>query len=558
MITQLAKRSYLISFILLAFAFPVGAQSKAEFFHGDEVVANEVLVRFKGGELQAGFQRVHASDIDSIEPVGSGVVLKVHSSLRNVATLLHEMSMRGDVDYVEPNYIVHAVDTIPNDPLFGSLYGMTKISAPSAWDISTGSRASVVGVVDSGIDYTHADLGANVWSAPADFTVNVGGQIHCSAGSHGFNAINRTCDPLDDYSVSHGTHVSGTIGAIGNNGTGVVGVNWTASIMGLKFIDSSGSGQTSDAINAIEFAIQTKNYFGCCFGSGALVRVLSNSWGGTSFSQSLSDEISRANANGMLFVAAAGNASQNNDSNPFYPASYNLPNVIAVAATDSGDSLASFSDYGQNSVALGAPGVGILSTIIGGQYGYLDGTSMATPHVSGAAALVLSVCPATTANLKTVILNTVDPVPSLAGKTITGGRLNVNRASRSFPNCVPGTATVTITGSEQNVNWCASWGGTCYGPDSGTVGFTIQGNTYTTNYGSGDTQESVAFYLRGAINASPDVSASVNGNVITVTARLVGGDANYSFTTWMHSNASGASPSFFADPSDGALTAGIN
>src|SRR5205807_177978 len=252
------------------------------------------------------------------------------------------------------------------------------ISAVRAWDISVGSRSKVVAVIDTGIDYTHTDLSANVWSAPTAFSVTIGGvRYNCAASTHGFNAITNTCDPKDDN--QHGTHVSGTIGAVGNNSMGVTGVNWVASILGAKFLDSSGFGMTSNAINAIEFTVQAK----IALGSGANVRVLSNSWGGGAFSQALLDEINRANGYDMLFVAAAGNNSANNDSTPFYPANYSAPNVISVAATDNTDALASFSDYGLTTVHLGAPGVNVFSTFPNNSYAYDSGTSMATPHVSG-------------------------------------------------------------------------------------------------------------------------------------------------------------------------------
>jgi subtilisin family serine protease len=228
---------------------------------------------------------------------------------------------------------------------------------------------------------------------------------------------------MDDN--NHGTHVSGTIGAVGNNNVGVAGVNWTASIMGLKFLNRQGSGSTADAVDAIEFAIQAKQ----AFGAAANVRVLSNSWGGGGYSQALYDEINKAYSADMLFSAAAGNNGSNNDSAPSYPASYNLDNVVAVAATDSSDALASWSNYGSTSVDLAAPGVNVYSTLRGGGYGYMSGTSMATPHVSGVAALVLSACGGlATGDLKRVLLGYVDAVPGLAGKVATGGRLNADSA----------------------------------------------------------------------------------------------------------------------------------
>jgi len=409
----------IVAFMLVgcaAAAPPAGIET----YHGREVAANAVLVKFQAAmpdDVRIG------EDLDETELVGTAGVMRLHSRSRNTAALINSLSGRPDVAYVEPDYIVHAVETIPDDPRYGELWGLTKISAPLAWDSRTGSTANVAAVIDTGIDYTHPDLAANVWSAPYAYTVTIGGQsITCPAGSHGFNAITHTCNPMDDN--SHGTHVSGTIGAVGDNGIGVTGVNWKTKIIGAKFLNKRGSGSLSDAIEAIDFVIQTRN----TFGDDANVRVLSNSWAGGDFSQSLLDEINKANDNGMLFVAAAGNEGMNNDILPSFPSSYEAANVVAVAATDSTDSLAYFSNYGLKTVDLAAPGVSILSTVRGGGYATYSGTSMATPHVSGAALLVLSACDLDTVGLKDNILKNVDPVSSLAGKTNTSGRLNVYKA----------------------------------------------------------------------------------------------------------------------------------
>lgn len=400
----------------------VGLSAMAQPF--GPAAPREVLVKFRtpAQALGAIQQFARDEDLDMVKGVGGNDVLRLRSRSKDTDGMVGRLRGRADVLYAEPNYVVYAIAT-PPDPSYGSLWGMPKISAPQAWDISAGSRNNVVAVVDSGIDYNHPDLAANVWSAPTSFQVKIGGRtITCPAGSHGFNAVRETCDPMDDN--NHGTHVSGTIGAV-SNGIGVVGVNWTASIMGIKFLGASGSGYTSDAVDGIEFAIQAKqNPF-----LGANVRVLSNSWGGGGYSATLLAAITKANANGMLFVAAAGNDGRNNDTTPSYPASYNAPNVIAVAASDSNDALASWSNYG-TTVHLAAPGVGILSTIRNGKYASWGGTSMATPHVSGAAALVLSACSSlTTPDLKKALLvNTTDHPGTLS---LAGGRLNVFKAIQS-------------------------------------------------------------------------------------------------------------------------------
>jgi subtilisin family serine protease len=415
-----------------------------ELHEGHEVVSGEVLVKFRDAATAtlAAQEMGREVEAEDDEEIGDRRTRRIRSRVYDTATLLALTARRADVEYAEPNYIVHAYQLLPADPGFGLLWGMSNtgqsvmnvagalgadIGATQAWGTTTGSRQNVVAVIDTGIDYAHPDLAANVWSAPSAFTVNIGGvNISCPAGSHGFDAITNSCDPMDDN--GHGTHVSGTIGAASNS-VGVVGVNWNASLMGMKFLNAAGSGTVADAVKAIEFAIQVKNIFGL---SGGNVRVLSNSWGGGAFSQALSDAIAKAYANDMLFVAAAGNAWSNNDMTASYPSNY--PNVVAVAATDNNDMLPFWSNYGANTVALGAPGVNIYSTWRG-QYLYLSGTSMAAPHVSGVAALVLSapVCGSLgVAGLRDVLLNNTVPLPSLAGKTITGGRLS---AERAVANC---------------------------------------------------------------------------------------------------------------------------
>ena len=322
--------------LLMLFAFPLWAQHKTEFFRGQKVAAQEVLVKFRAVNAQNVAQVMSALDVDEVQGVGGIGVLLLRSRSKDVTTMVSELAGRDDVLYAEPNYIVTAID-IPNDLRFGELYGLQNtgqpilgrpgtpgadISAVPAWDITTGSQANVATVVDTGIDYNHPDLADNVWSAPTDFTVTIGDlTITCAAGTHGFNAITNLCDPMDDN--NHGTHVSGTIGAVGNNDFGVVGVNWTASIMGAKFPNAGGSGTTAGAINAIEFVVQAREAFADT--GAANVRVLSNSWGGGGFSQALLDEINRRTTAACCSSPPPATTAGTTMSFPFIPPTMTLP-----------------------------------------------------------------------------------------------------------------------------------------------------------------------------------------------------------------------------------------
>jgi subtilisin family serine protease len=318
------------------------------------------------------------------------------------------------------------------------------IGAEAAWNVTTGSRANIVAILDTGIDFNHPDLAANVFTAPRQFSVTINSlTLTCQPGTHGYNALNNSCAPLDDN--GHGTHVAGIIGAVGNNSVGVTGVNWTANLMPLKILAQDGTGTTTDAIKAIEFAIQAK----AALGADGNVRVLNASWGGVAYSQALEAEIQAANTADMLFVAAAGSNSNDNDVTPHYPASFPGSNVVSVAAVDNAGHLAWFTNYGTTSVDLGAPGSSTYSTLPNNNYGYLGGTSMSAPFVSGAAALVLSVCPSNTATLKSRLLSSVDPDASLAGKTVSGGRLNVGTAIQQCLQPVTAVAVTTNVPSPQ-------------------------------------------------------------------------------------------------------------
>lgn len=413
-----------------------------------ENAADGVLVKFQAGTSSRRIRRALSS-------AGCSQNTAFHTSL--VQGLVHAQITSGNsmqrtlgslrsnrfVEFAEPNYLLSA-QAIPNDPQFGALWGLDNtgqtgglpgadMDAPLAWDITVGSSNVIIAVVDSGVDYTHADVLSNVWINSGEIPSN--GIDDDNNGFvddvRGWDFANNDNDPLDDN--NHGTHVAGTIAAAGNNGVGITGVNWTAQIMPLKFLTAAGVGGTAAAIASIDYAVN----------NGA--RVINASWGGGPFSVAMFNAISAANNAGVLFIAAAGNLGRDTDVAPSYPASYNLPNIIAVAATDDADLLAGFSNFGANSVDLGAPGVGILSTIPGGAYLSLSGTSMATPQVSGVAGLVLAADPAlSVAALKAAILDGVDPVPALAGASVSGGRLN---AFGALGGVEPPPATVTVTPS---------------------------------------------------------------------------------------------------------------
>jgi subtilisin family serine protease len=363
------------------------------------------------------------------------------------------------VEYVEPNYVLTA-DVLPNDTRFGELYAMRNtgqtggtvgadIKAYLAWDQFTGDPNLKIGIIDTGVDYNHPDLAANIWTNPGEIPGNGidddgNGYID---DVHGYDFYNNDGDPFDDN--GHGSHCAGTIAGVGNNNLGVAGVCWAGKIVAIKFLSGGGSGSTDGAIRGIQYAIAVG------------VRLTSNSWGGGSFSQALLDAINAAGAAGQLFVAAAGNSGSNNDTSPHYPSSYDTPYIVAVAATDHNDNLASFSCYGATSVDLAAPGVDILSCQPGGGYQLLSGTSMATPHVSGAVALAMGRFPAmTNLQIKQLLMIAADPKPQLAGKMVTGGRLNafmtIAEPDETPPGAIADLATVDPSSNAMGLTWTAT------------------------------------------------------------------------------------------------------
>ena len=402
----------------------------------------ELLVKFKHGVSDEAIDNIMQQFHDRIEDrIENDPGLDAIDDLDNadVAATVAKYSSLPEVEYAEPNFEIEQDVTdappftpvLPHDPRFEDQWalanlgqrGGTKgadISATRAWAKTTGSDKVVVAVLDSGVDYTHEDLAPNMWTRPANLAPYHDNELGTIDDTNGFNAIDNASDPMDDN--GHGTHCAGIIGAEGSNDIGISGVNWKVQIMPLKFMNAGGFGTTKDAVEAINYVIDRKK-------AGVNVRIISASWGSTQKSRALEEVIRTAYENDILFVAASGNASTNNDRNPHFPSSYNVPNVISVAALDRNDQLAKFSNYGVKSVAIAAPGVDILSTWLGNEYEEKSGTSMATPVVAGVAALIVAENPRISVdNLKKKVLASVDPLPALKDKVATGGRINAAKA----------------------------------------------------------------------------------------------------------------------------------
>ena len=496
---------------------------------GRPAVPGQIIVGFRAGLSTTARAHVLAGAGATAQTAFRGLNAVVARAGRTRAAIAR-LERDPNVRYAEPNFILRASAVTPNDPSFPQEWGLNNVGqtvgflagvpgadihAKAAWDVTTGSASVTVAVLDTGLDFSHPDLAPNAWINPGE---NCSGCRNDGIDNdhdgyvddwRGWDFFDNDNNPTDDN--GHGTHVSGTIGAVGNNGIGVTGVDWNVKLMALKFLGADGSGTTDDAVRAILYAVQ----------NGAV--VLNNSYGGTEFSQALSDAIGFAEAHNALFVAAAGNDAGDNDKTPTYPGSDPHPNVVSVAATNNQDQRAWFSNYGRTSVDLGAPGDSIYSTWPGGGYALESGTSMATPHVAGVAALAKAAFPAATAvGLKALLLRTVDANSSLAGRTTSGGRLNANAAVRCTGAQAwieaPAPGFVVAVGDTVPI---AAIGAACGAPAGATVTATVNGGTVAlTARGDGLYTGSYTATSPGPIRVTVSAASSGGSDSRTVAGQV--------------------------------------
>lgn len=418
-----------IVFIALTAGFVCAQRSSKNYADG------ELLVKFKKGADKAAVEQFN-------EQIGSNVVerfadlgwqrVKLPENL-SIEKALKQYEGSTEVEAVQPNYYYRLL-AAPNDPQFSSMYGLQKISAPAAWDLSTGSANTVVAVIDTGTKLNHEDLAGNLWTNAGE--INGNGVDDDGNGFiddyYGYDFFYNDADPSDEN--GHGTHVAGTIGALGNNALGVTGINWNVRLMTIKIYDNDGFGTTAAMlINAYNYVRMMKN-------RGVNIRVTNNSYGGCDeacgYDQATKDALDALGNAGILQVFAAGNNNQNIETTPFYPARYTTPSILSVAASNNVDARWSGSNYGATSVDIAAPGAGILSTYSSPLYASLTGSSMAAPHAAGAAALLSSYNPnLSAASLKATLMNTVDVLSEWNGVVKTGGRLNAARALQNQTVC---------------------------------------------------------------------------------------------------------------------------
>ena len=441
-----------------------GVQAEQKKPNTPSAVPGEIIVRFTTAITEARLQGFLGSSATRVLHRYSAVDLyhlRVPTGQSTETAMANFRSM-PEVVAVQPNYIRRVMAAPPNDPFWtgGQLWGLDKIRANAVWsDFTTGDPSVIIANLDTGVDYTHPDLASNMWRNPAEVAGNGidddrNGYVDDVFGIDVINA-NETPDgpedPMDDQ--GHGTHVAGTIAGVGNNGAGVAGVTWNSKILACKFINSSGDGTDADAIGCFDYIVALKR-------QGVNIRVSNNSWGSPDGpAPALQCAINAAGGAGILTVVAAGNDGTDNDATPSYPSSLSSPSIVAVAASDSSDNRASFSNVGATMVDLAAPGSGIVSTFLNGGYATSSGSSMAAAHVAGGAALLAALDPTLTVDaLKTLLLDSVDVLPQWQGSVVSNGRLNLHRAATSLRGSSTPSATLVGIDSTTQGNWFLRYG----------------------------------------------------------------------------------------------------
>jgi hypothetical protein len=515
-------RSFLVALLALVLAIPTlapaGAEISSAVVAGD-YVPNQIIVGYRNqgnaSEMAAIREQVRrdvaAKSFSQVSPLASDTELVELGQGISVGEAMARLRGKAGVRFVEPNYIYTTMAT-SNDTYFtnGSLWGMYGSgtapansfgsNAANAWGRNyIGSKSVVIGVIDEGIQIGHPDLVGNIWSNPFDSANGIDDDKNGYVDDiNGWDFVSNNNSVYDGTGDDHGTHVSGTIGGRGGNGSGVAGANWDVTLISAKFLGSNG-GTTANAILAVDYLTSLKK-------KGVNIVATSNSWGGGGFSQGLLDAINRGGDEGILFIVAAGNSSLNIDSSISYPAGYECTRtaagaargwdcILSVAAINSSGALSSFSNFGATRVDLGAPGENIWSTLPNGTYGSYSGTSMATPHVSGAAALCKSINPSLSGQaIRNAITSTVVETQSLIGKTATNGRLDIGAMATA----------------------CAASLSPTYAIASATA--TPTSKIVATGYAEVDTRTTLTLNLSGTTGSAPTSTLSVDAGRWSVTA----------------------------------------